>query len=112
MGKVRINSTDNKRDDSLTGQAKAFYKDSYRFMEKWQKPNKEGKISLKLKILDNKRFDKKSRHIWLVNIEYLKILSACCIGFVVMGLIGYFIKLVFIPINNIILGTSGSTGAS
>ena len=35
--------------------------------------------------------------------EYVKILQACIMGFFVMGAIGYFIKLVFIPINNIIL---------
>jgi preprotein translocase subunit Sss1 len=28
---------------------------------------------------------------------------SCALGFVVMGLVGYLIKLVFIPINNIIL---------
>ena len=37
-------------------------------------------------------------------LEYMKILQACAMGFVVIGLIGYIIKLVFIPINNIILG--------
>ena len=35
--------------------------------------------------------------------EYMKILQACITGFFIMGMIGYFIKLVFIPINNIIL---------
>ena len=35
--------------------------------------------------------------------EYMKILQACTMGFFIMGLIGYMIKLVFIPINNIIL---------
>ena len=35
--------------------------------------------------------------------EYMKILQACIMGFFIMGAIGYFIKLVFIPINNIIL---------
>ena len=35
--------------------------------------------------------------------EYMKILQACIMGFFIMGLIGYFVKLVFIPINNIIL---------
>lgn len=35
--------------------------------------------------------------------EYLKILQACFMGFIVMGAIGYIVKLVFIPINNIIL---------
>jgi len=35
--------------------------------------------------------------------EYKRIMQACAMGFVVMGMIGYIIKLVFIPINNIIL---------
>ena len=35
--------------------------------------------------------------------EYMQILRACIMGFFIMGLIGYMIKLVFIPINNIIL---------
>lgn len=35
--------------------------------------------------------------------EYMKILQACLMGFIVMGSIGYLIKLIFIPINNIIL---------
>ena len=35
--------------------------------------------------------------------EYTKILQASMMGFLVMGFIGYIIKLVFIPINNIIL---------
>jgi protein transport protein SEC61 subunit gamma-like protein len=35
--------------------------------------------------------------------EYLKIASSCAIGFGIMGTIGYVIKLLFIPINNIIL---------
>eukprot|EP00347_Sterkiella_histriomuscorum_P012011 403370232 len=37
--------------------------------------------------------------------EYMKILQACAMGFLVIGFIGYIIKLVFIPINNIILGS-------
>ena len=35
--------------------------------------------------------------------EYMKILQACIMGFFIMGAIGYGVKLVFIPINNIIL---------
>ena len=35
--------------------------------------------------------------------EYMKILQACLMGFIVMGSIGYLIKLIFIPINNILL---------
>ena len=55
---------------------KEFKRDSQNFFEKCKKPNKA---------------------------EYLKILQACLMGFVVMGFIGYLVKLVFIPINNIIL---------
>jgi protein transport protein SEC61 subunit gamma and related proteins len=36
--------------------------------------------------------------------EFKKIASACAIGFAVMGFIGYTVKLVFIPINNILVG--------
>ena len=36
--------------------------------------------------------------------EFKKISFACAIGFAIMGFIGYIVKLVFIPINNIIVG--------
>lgn len=36
--------------------------------------------------------------------EFRKIAYACGIGFLLMGFIGYIVKLVFIPINNIIVG--------
>lgn len=36
--------------------------------------------------------------------EFKKISFACAVGFAIMGLIGYVVKLVFIPINNIIVG--------
>eukprot|EP00920_Eleutheroschizon_duboscqi_P029009 GHVT01070369.1.p2 GENE.GHVT01070369.1~~GHVT01070369.1.p2 ORF type:complete len:132 (-),score=17.66 GHVT01070369.1:1890-2285(-) len=38
--------------------------------------------------------------------EFRKIVMACALGFFVMGLIGYFVKLMFIPINNILVGGS------
>lgn len=38
--------------------------------------------------------------------EFFKISGSCAVGFLVMGIIGYCIKLVFIPINNIILNWS------
>merc|ERR1712107_497726 len=38
--------------------------------------------------------------------EFKKIAVACAIGFCIMGFIGYTVKLVFIPINNIIVGGS------
>ncbi|KAJ2828781.1 hypothetical protein IWW50_001206 [Coemansia erecta] len=36
--------------------------------------------------------------------EYLKIVQAVLMGFLVMGFVGYFTKLIHIPINNIIVG--------
>ena len=55
-----------------------------------------------------KEFSRDSQNFWSKckkpsKAEYLKILYACCMGFIVMGFIGYLVKLVFIPINNIIL---------
>lgn len=38
-----------------------------------------------------------------ITIELKKTATYCAIGFAVMGVVGYLIKLVFIPINNIIL---------
>ena len=35
--------------------------------------------------------------------EFIKISTSCAIGFAIMGIIGYIIKLLFIPINNILL---------
>jgi len=61
---------------SYASSLKEFARDSENFWTKCKKPNKA---------------------------EYLKILYACCMGFIVMGFIGYMVKLVFIPINNIIL---------
>jgi len=36
--------------------------------------------------------------------EYLQICRAVAVGFAVMGFIGYFVKLIHIPINNILVG--------
>ena len=65
-----------KESKSIATQLKEFGRDSKNFFTKCKKPDRQ---------------------------EYLKILYACTMGFVVMGFIGYLVKLVFIPINNIIL---------
>ncbi|WWC61717.1 protein translocase SEC61 complex gamma subunit, archaeal and eukaryotic [Kwoniella dejecticola CBS 10117] len=36
--------------------------------------------------------------------EYIQLCRAIAVGFVVMGFIGYFVKLIHIPINNILVG--------
>ncbi|KAF2876906.1 hypothetical protein BDV95DRAFT_558046 [Massariosphaeria phaeospora] len=38
--------------------------------------------------------------------EYARICQAVGVGFVIMGVIGYIVKLVHIPINNILVGGS------
>ncbi|EJC98689.1 secE/sec61-gamma protein [Fomitiporia mediterranea MF3/22] len=36
--------------------------------------------------------------------EFIQICRAVAVGFAVMGFIGYFVKLIHIPINNILVG--------
>jgi hypothetical protein len=45
-------------------------------------------------------------------LEFAKIAIATGIGFLIMGFIGFFVKLVHIPINNIIVGGMGVNGAA
>ncbi|XP_037451226.1 protein transport protein Sec61 subunit gamma-like [Triticum dicoccoides] len=37
--------------------------------------------------------------------EFTKVAARMAIGFVIMGFFGFFIKIIFIPINNIIVGS-------
>ena len=60
-----------------------FYDDSVNFMRQCSKPNKQGNP--------------------LSNPEFIKMASSCAIGFAIMGVVGFLIKLVFIPINRILL---------
>ncbi len=53
-----------------------FTRESIQFVQKCQKPDKK---------------------------EFIKISTSCAIGFAVMGIIGYLIKLLFIPINKFLL---------
>ena len=53
-----------------------FFQESISFLQKCSKPDKK---------------------------EFIKITTSCAIGFAIMGIIGYIIKLLFIPINNILL---------
>uniref|UniRef100_A0A7N0SZD7 Protein transport protein Sec61 subunit gamma n=1 Tax=Kalanchoe fedtschenkoi TaxID=63787 RepID=A0A7N0SZD7_KALFE len=64
--------------DSVVDPLRDFAKDSIRLVTRCHKPDRK---------------------------EYTKVASRTAIGFVVMGLVGFFVKLVFIPINNIIVGT-------
>ncbi|BGO90700.1 hypothetical protein NBRC10512_000639 [Rhodotorula toruloides] len=61
----------------LTSSGKSFVKDGQQFMNKCTKPDQK---------------------------EYLQICRAVAIGFAMMGGIGYLVKLIHIPINNILVG--------
>ncbi|VAH33122.1 unnamed protein product [Triticum turgidum subsp. durum] len=37
--------------------------------------------------------------------EFTKVAARTMIGFIIMGFVGFFVKLIFIPINNIIIGS-------
>jgi protein transport protein SEC61 subunit gamma and related proteins len=39
-----------------------------------------------------------------VDIEFARIARATGIGFLIMGFVGFFVKIIHIPINNIIMG--------
>ena len=49
--------------------------------------------------------DKRGKHARIISrIEFTRTATATAVGFVVMGLVGYFVKLIHIPINNILIG--------
>ena len=43
--------------------------------------------------------------------EFTKIAKATGIGFLIMGFVGFFVKIIHIPINNIIVGGMGADGS-
>jgi len=67
-----------------------FFKDGAFFLNRCTKPSKRGD-SLVLTMSD-------------VFVEFLEISRAVAVGFLVMGFIGFAVKLVHIPINNILVG--------
>ncbi|KAL2146513.1 hypothetical protein VTI28DRAFT_3694 [Corynascus sepedonium] len=54
-----------------------FLKDGVQFMNRAQKPDRR---------------------------EFIKISQAVGVGFLVMGAVGYFVKLIHVPLNNILVG--------
>ncbi|CAN6207080.1 unnamed protein product, partial [Urochloa humidicola] len=64
--------------DSVVDPLRDFAKDSVRLVKRCHKPDRK---------------------------EFTKVAARTAIGFVVMGFVGFFVKLIFIPINNIIVGS-------
>ena len=67
----------------LFDEPRQFVRDSVSLINRCTKPDKRGVV---------------------VNLEFLAIAQAVGMGFVLMGFIGFFVKLIHIPINNIIVG--------
>ncbi|CAL5444423.1 unnamed protein product [Camellia sinensis] len=65
--------------DSVIDPLREFAKDSTRLVKRCHKPDQK---------------------------EFTKVAFRVAIGFVVMGFVGFFVKLIFIPINNIIVGSA------
>ncbi|KAM0913764.1 hypothetical protein ACQ4PT_011939 [Festuca glaucescens] len=72
--------------DSVVDPLREFAKDSVRLVKRCHKPDRKD-LTL-------------SRPA-----EFTKVAARTAIGFVVMGIVGFFVKLIFIPINNIIVGS-------
>ncbi|KAI5329523.1 hypothetical protein L3X38_028920 [Prunus dulcis] len=64
--------------DSVVDPLRVFAKESTRLVKRCHKPDRK---------------------------EFAKVAIRTAIGFVAMGFVGFFVKLVFIPINNIIVGS-------
>ncbi|KMZ61471.1 Protein transport protein SEC61 gamma subunit [Zostera marina] len=68
--------------DSAVDPLRDFAKDSIRLVKRCHKPDRK---------------------------EFSKVAVRTAIGFVVMGFVGFFVKLIFIPINNIIVGSDDNS---
>ena len=62
--------------ESKVNQLREFFDEWTKFVNKCDKPNRK---------------------------QYIQMVQSCAIGILIMGLIGYLIKLLFIPINTILL---------
>ncbi|KAJ4792036.1 Protein transport protein Sec61 subunit gamma [Rhynchospora pubera] len=73
--------------DSVVDPLREFAKDSIRLVKRCHKPDRKGFFPSPFRF------------------KFSKVAVRTAIGFVVMGFVGFFVKLIFIPINNIIVGS-------
>lgn len=86
---------------SFVEPGRQFAKDSIRLVKRCTKPDRKGiKRFVINHVLTNSRHSTDSNLCWT---EFQKIAMATAIGFAIMGFIGFFVKLIHIPINNIIV---------
>jgi protein transport protein SEC61 subunit gamma and related proteins len=99
--------------DSVVDPLRDFAKDSVRLVKRCHKPDRKGRSPRRTAALGGTsrvvlrlRSDTDSARSWFVcDAEFTKVATRTAIGFVVMGFVGFFVKLIFIPINNIIVGS-------
>ncbi|XBJ26294.1 hypothetical protein VPH35_003756 [Triticum aestivum] len=98
--------------DSMVDPLREFAKDSVRLVKCCHKPDRKGKDRHKLARSPcfGSRFTilkfPLSPDLTLIGrAEFTKVAARTMIGFVVMGFVGFFVKLIFILINNIIVGS-------
>ncbi|EMS52466.1 Protein transport protein Sec61 subunit gamma [Triticum urartu] len=93
--------------DSVVDPLREFAKDSVRLVKRCHKPDRKGKDTAH-------RIRRRgglssgpdlTPYGFLACVEFTKVAIRTAIGFVVMGFVGFFVKLIFIPINNIIVGS-------
>lgn len=80
-----VPATMSERVRELVEEPAAFVKEGTQFLKRCTKPDRKGKWV-------------GSYHV----AEFIQICRAVCTGFVLMGFIGYLVKLIHIPINNIV----------
>ncbi|KAG1697545.1 hypothetical protein DVH05_015988 [Phytophthora capsici] len=78
-----------------------FFKNSLHLIKKCNKPDRKGMCH---KCIDLKMI--LAPDLGLASTEFARIAGATSVGFLMMGFIGFFVKLVHIPINNILVGGS------
>lgn len=94
--------------DSVFDPLRDFAKDSVRLVKRCHKPDRKGTTRCRTRNFCYQMLNYKYDMIYtfLILLEFTKVATRTAIGFVVMGFVGFFVKLIFIPINNIIVGAS------
>lgn len=85
--------------------SRQFVKDSIRLVKRCTKPDRKGKSyrSPDVLYMGIEVIVKPFMFFFSLCLEFQKIAMATAIGFAIMGFIGFFVKLIHIPINNIIV---------
>ncbi|VAI90730.1 unnamed protein product [Triticum turgidum subsp. durum] len=92
--------------DSVVDPLREFAKDSVRLVKRCHKPDHKGKDQRLAPARPNPVCFPLSPDLTLIRrAEFTKVAARTAVGFVVMWFVGFFVKLIFIPINNIIVGS-------